>query len=599
MKIAFAWTGITPCAGDCWRALAALPGVELKLFLDAAPDAAVERDVLHGLDYAFVRSEADARSRAAAFKPDILFAVGWHSKAVRTFVTCDDWADVPKVQCCDMPWRWKFRCFAARFVLGRYLRRFDAAYVPGRLGAMYMKWLGFRRICKGLLSIDQKRFGSGLSGGPRTGFLYVGRISPEKRIDLIEKAFARYRESGGTWTIAYHSATPYSQLPQVYAGRACLVLFSERDAWPLVMLEAKAAGLEVIASDRCGNARELGARVVKFGDVEALAREMVKVEKEAKGKGEGEQRTDALSSYGCGAWAKRTLEIAKRTVRISGWCPGMEDPANGMAVVARLLAQDAAFKDEYIVHGLWLPRGWWACLTHLGNFVRMTHGSLSPLYLEHQGKWKKRLVRPIERFFLRRAKKVLATCAAEREWILAYEPKAKVEVVDIKKYFDLGEKVAAKEVEVRGGGGQRTAHLLYLGRRHPLKGVEYLERAVEELKNEYPLSTSTSHLHLRIVSDATGDAKEAQWDWCDVLVLPTLSENFGLVVAEALERGKRVITTDGAPAWAPPEKVPSAECLVPSYDGRLIYLKGYRDGDDATRVKLLKDAIGVFLRAQA
>ena len=34
-----------------------------------------------------------------------------------------------------------------------------------------------------------------------------------------------------------------------------------------------------------------------------------------------------------------------------------------------------------------------------------------------------------------------------------------------------------------------------------------------------------------------------------MLVLPTLSDNFGLVIAEALERGKRVITTDGAPAW--------------------------------------------------
>ena len=295
-------------------------------------------------------------------------------------------------------------------------------------------------------------------------------------------------------------------------------------------------------------------------------------------------------------------------------CAGWEE-TNGAAVIARLIAEEQRQQGHEIVYGtcvnraeiraadeVWTHCGWLPVLWRAGWFakrlVRMPEACYDPVRLAYHG-WKKRLVRPIERFFLRRAKKVLATCAAEKEWILAYEPKAKVEVVDIKKYFDLGEKVAAKEMEVRGGGGQRTAHLLYLGRRHPLKGVEYLERAVEELKNEYPLSTSTSHLHLRIVSDATGDAKEAQWDWCDVLVLPTLSENFGLVVAEALERGKRVITTDGAPAWAPPEKVPSAECLVPSYDGRLIYLKGYRDGDDATRVKLLKDAIGVFVRAQA
>ena len=71
------------------------------------------------------------------------------------------------------------------------------------------------------------------------------------------------------------------------------------------------------------------------------------------------------------------------------------------------------------------------------------------------------------------------------------------------------------------------------------------------------------------------------WDWCDVLVLPTLSDNFGLVIAEALERGKRVITTDGAPAWGDGN----------DYGGRLVFLKGFRDGTDEVRVGLLKDAI--------
>ena len=56
-------------------------------------------------------------------------------------------------------------------------------------------------------------------------------------------------------------------------------------------------------------------------------------------------------------------------------------------------------------------------------------------------------------------------------------------------------------------------------------------------------------IRVKIISSAFGEELEKVWDWCDVLVLPTLSDNFGLVVAEALERGKRVITTDGAPAW--------------------------------------------------
>ena len=87
------------------------------------------------------------------------------------------------------------------------------------------------------------------------------------------------------------------------------------------------------------------------------------------------------------------------------------------------------------------------------------------------------------------------------------------------------------------------------------------------------------------MSDAVGEAKEAAWAWCDVLCLPTLSENFGLVVAEALERGKRVIVTDGAPAWAP---------AGTDYGGRLLYVRGYREGDDVTRVSLLKSALIQF-----
>lgn len=63
------------------------------------------------------------------------------------------------------------------------------------------------------------------------------------------------------------------------------------------------------------------------------------------------------------------------------------------------------------------------------------------------------------------------------------------------------------------------------------------------------LQKNNVQFEFRVVSNAFGDELEKVWDWCDVLALPTLSDNFGLVIAEALERGKRVITTDGAPAW--------------------------------------------------
>jgi glycosyltransferase involved in cell wall biosynthesis len=117
--------------------------------------------------------------------------------------------------------------------------------------------------------------------------------------------------------------------------------------------------------------------------------------------------------------------------------------------------------------------------------------------------------------------------------------------------------------------------------------LEYLEQAVKGIEG----------IELRIVSNAFGEEKEKVWDWCDVLVLPTLSENFGLVVAEALERGKRVITTDGAPVWGEESGGVGewrSDGVESRYGGRLLYLKGFRDGSDEERVRLLKEAVSML-----
>ena len=322
--------------------------------------------------------------------------------------------------------------------------------------------------------------------------------------------------------------------------------------------------------------------------------------------------------------------------RILHIVPGLAEQWSGIAVAARLIAKEQGAElveakdvvretiegfDEIWVHSTWSCCVWRACRLALSagkRLVRMPHGNLDPVRLKYHG-WKKWLVGPIERLFLRRCAKIVATCDAEKGWIKRYLDHScpPVEVTDIKRFFDL------KRVKRAEGGvltqRRRVAecaehdrelsssdvvlHLLYLGRRHPLKGLEYLEAAVAELNSNpvnpvNPVQNSSTRstrstrpnisahsaplrLCAKIISSAFGDEKEKVWKWCDVLVLPTLSENFGLVVAEALERGKRVITTDGALAWGDGN----------DYGGRLIYLKGYRNGSSEERVRLLKDAI--------
>lgn len=267
-------------------------------------------------------------------------------------------------------------------------------------------------------------------------------------------------------------------------------------------------------------------------------------------------------------------------------CAGWEK-WNGAANIARMImdeqrregyevsfatwakARELRAADEVWIHCGWLPCLWWAALWGR-NVHWMPECCYDPARLSFHG-WKKRLVGLIERFCLRRCAKIVATCEAEKGWIEAYLRKKcpPVEVTDIKRFFKL------PNSEVGALPNDRPLHLLYLGRRHPLKGLVYLEEALRELQKK------DVSVNFRVVSNAFGEEKELVWNWCDVLILPTLSDNFGLVIAEALERGKRVITTDGAPVWGDGN----------DYGGRLTYLRGYRDGLPEERVRLLKEAI--------
>ena len=303
-------------------------------------------------------------------------------------------------------------------------------------------------------------------------------------------------------------------------------------------------------------------------------------------------------------------------MRIVHFCAGLEG-WNGMANTARqFVAEELARGDEsrltndvgvverteridrVHIHGTWLPVLWKvAKLTKRkgAELIVRPCGNYDPIRIRRGAiKWlKKWLVGPFEHAMLNRADFVQCTCAAEAEWVKAYHPSAQVELTDLRRFFRLdgGE-----------GLGRRSRftvddslHVLYLGRRHPLKGVEFLERAVGEI-GLGQRSRSTVDVDLRIVSNHFGEELEKDWAWCDVLVLPTLSENFGRVVAEALERGIPAITTDGAPAWGEGLELRVGSGGVGSEiwagnEGRLIYLKGYRDGTDEERVELLKRAI--------
>jgi len=260
-----------------------------------------------------------------------------------------------------------------------------------------------------------------------------------------------------------------------------------------------------------------------------------------------------------------------------GW-----EESNGAANIARLLASEQSARgervvfrrwtspwelaaaDEVWIHCGWKPCLWWAALW-ARRAVWVPEACYDPVRLAWHG-WKKRLVGPVERWALRRMTRLVATCTEECAWIRVYLGSRcpPVDVTDIRRFFSRQP--------------PRTAHqplrVLYFGRPHPLKGVEFLEAAIR------CLAEKGCAVDYRRVNGVFGEAREDAFVWCDVLVLPTLSDNFGLVVAEALARGCRVVTTDGAPAWAD--------------DRDVVYLRGYRSGSDVDRIRLLAEALSAI-----
>lgn len=128
--------------------------------------------------------------------------------------------------------------------------------------------------------------------------------------------------------------------------------------------------------------------------------------------------------------------------------------------------------------------------------------------------------------------------------------------------------------ELNGGRSQRNGslRLLYLGRLHPIKGIENLLRALARIQGEvnltlcgdgdvryrHSLESLVSRLSLTDRVSFRGAIDEAtkarQFREADLCVVPSFKENFSLVVAESLSYAVPVIVGDGTP-WKKVEQI--------------------------------------------
>lgn len=205
-----------------------------------------------------------------------------------------------------------------------------------------------------------------------------------------------------------------------------------------------------------------------------------------------------------------------------------------------------------------------ACRRSHTPYLLSPRGSFAPAALAWRA-WKKTLFHRLAgEAALQGAAGFHATMEEEAGHIRAVAPGARVGIVP--NGVDLPEE--GELARLRAGG--RDLSVLFLGRLHPHKNPELLLRAFAGIAQRFPqgrlifagpdvaglgrrIRALSAELgcsdRIQLPGPVYGEAKAALLARARVLVLPSKSENFGNVVAEALAYGTPVITTRGTP-WA-------------------------------------------------
>ncbi|MEB3980330.1 glycosyltransferase [Mycobacterium sp. 663a-19] len=289
------------------------------------------------------------------------------------------------------------------------------------------------------------------------------------------------------------------------------------------------------------------------------------------------------------------------------------------------LQRHAPGYDAVTVHGIWQYQSQAvraACRKAGVPYFLFVHGALDPWFRErYPGKHAKKALywRLFEHRTLRDARAVLYTCEEERRLArTAFTPyHAREAIVGLGIEEPHGNPALQREAFLSANPHLRDKRLLlFLGRLHPKKGCDLLIEAFSRVCDRDESlhlvvagpDESGSEAGLRALAESrgvtgritwtgmlNGDAKWGAYRAADAFVLPSHSENFGVVVAEALACGLPVLISDKVNIWREIERCGAGLVDGDTVAGAASLLNRWMDLSDAGRAEMRRRARACFL----
>ncbi|MCB0192831.1 MAG: glycosyltransferase family 4 protein [Anaerolineae bacterium] len=345
LKVVFCWSDISGYMAACWHALQQQLHIDLFVIaFQAKTESAFANRLMDGIPHRLLgvaeRGQTELiKQIVLEQQPDVVVLCGWFHPPYRALPFTPALSETRFVMGMDTPWQATLKQRLGPVLLGPYLKRLDRVVVTGERSWQYARHLGVEaaRLRRGLYGIDYRRWASlymqRQESWPCT-FLFVGRYAPEKGIDVLVEAYRRYRrQTTAPWPLVCCGQGPLADhlqeqpglidrgfiqpdaLDTIWQQTGVFILPSRFDPWPLALVEAAAAGLPIICTDRCGSAVEVvregyNGLIIPANDPDTLTQAMLTMHRHYEDLSTWGARAQQLAApYAADFWAKRWQEL--------------------------------------------------------------------------------------------------------------------------------------------------------------------------------------------------------------------------------------------------------------------------------------------------